>query len=461
MKLFKIECRKTMFSFVYLLFLLLISFNWYNNFAGVTSDEIKKTEKTKTATEEFFKLDRPLLKEPSENDDFCGTKFVENPHKIMRGATDKLLSEYKENLYAVYPFGYYKAISLNEREQKRVLEILCEITGLTEKQLLNLPEGYFPSVNGTIIHIPEGEEKKMENTDMKISISDDDLKTEDATNEQVFIPQVSYEIFKERMSELEKMLGRGSNYSMEILISYYGMEEMSYEEAVKEFQTTINDDRVSGGFARLFCDSMSSAMGLLPVFLIVFLWMYDLKAKSSSLIYVKKLSSKKIIFTRFLSVLILVLIPNFLLSLESLIPLSKFALRNGYDINYFAYTKYIIFWLLPTIMIVLALGTFLTVITDSPIAILIQLIWWFVDRGMTGLSGDTDLYTLMLRHNTLRGSEIINAQSGMILTNRLLYMALSFIFLEITVIVFEKKRRGKFDFWRHYTEYYNAIKRKL
>lgn len=245
------------------------------------------------------------------------------------------------------------------------------------------------------------------------------------------------------------------------IVRRYGMEEMSYEEAVKEFQTTINDDRVSGGFARLFCDSMSSAMGLLPVFLIVFLWMYDLKAKSSSLIYVKKLSSKKIIFTRFLSVLILVLIPNFLLSLESLIPLSKFALRNGYDINYFAYTKYIIFWLLPTIMIVLALGTFLTVITDSPIAILIQLIWWFVDRGMTGLSGDTDLYTLMLRHNTLRGSEIINAQSGMILTNRLLYMALSFIFLEITVIVFEKKRRGKFDFWRHYTEYYNAIKRKL
>ena len=48
----------------------------------------------------------------------------------MMGVTRALLSEYESNRYAAYPLGYYKAITLSYDEQKRVLEILCKITGL-------------------------------------------------------------------------------------------------------------------------------------------------------------------------------------------------------------------------------------------------------------------------------------------------------------------------------------------
>ena len=43
-----------------------------------------------------------------------------------------------------------------------------------------------------------------------------------------------------------------------------------------------------------------------------------------------------------------------------------------------------------------------------------------VDKGITGLSGDTKFTTLMIRHNTLRGYEIIQEDLQIICMNRLL-----------------------------------------
>lgn len=42
---------------------------------------------------------------------------------------------------------------LSTEEQKEILSIIEEITGLSEKQIKNLPDDYFPSVNGNIIHM--------------------------------------------------------------------------------------------------------------------------------------------------------------------------------------------------------------------------------------------------------------------------------------------------------------------
>lgn len=51
-----------------------------------------------------------------------------------------------------------------------------------------------------------------------------------------------------------------------MMLTYFGMSEMNYEEALKEYNQTINQDKVTGGFARLFCDYMGLALGLYPVF---------------------------------------------------------------------------------------------------------------------------------------------------------------------------------------------------
>lgn len=460
MRLIRFECKRICKSLVYLLFILLLVANWNQNFAGITADEIGKAEGTRSTTE-LIQFDRPVLKEPSAEDEFYGSKYVENSIKIMRGATDKLLSEYKANLYATYPLGYYKAVSLDKKDQEKVLSILCEITGLTEEHLMDLPDNYFPSVNGTIIHMPADEADQGKEADRNITIPVEEEKTENTDKTKVFISQISYDTFKMRMLELEKMIGRRSNYSMEMLVSYYGMEEMTYEEAVEEFDATINKDHLSSGFARLFCDSMASIVGLLPTFLMVFLWMCDMTSKSNELIYERKISSAKIVCFRFLACVVMVMIPILLLTLESFFPLLGFSYNNGYSMDYLAYIKYSIYWLMPTIMISLALGSLLTVLTDSPVAVLIQLVWWFIERGITGLSGDTGIFTLMIRHNTLRGYEIIREQANIIFANRLIYVLLSFGLLWLTSLALEKKRRGKFDCRNFYTKCFRAVKAKF
>ena len=65
-------------------------------------------------------------------------KNKEVPDKIMCGGTDKLIMEYLANSYATYPFSYYKEVVLNENEQKEILNIIKEITGLNEQQINHL-----------------------------------------------------------------------------------------------------------------------------------------------------------------------------------------------------------------------------------------------------------------------------------------------------------------------------------
>lgn len=459
MKLIKEECRRHVFTLMYLLCIVLLVANWYKNFFGITNEEIQKAEGKESAAE-LMVLDRSLLKEPSVEDDFYGIKYVENPELIMRGAVDELLLEYNKNIYATYPLGYYKAVSLGKNEQKRVAEILCEITGLSEQQLSHVPEGYFPVVNGSMIHIPEEGMDSIDANGVSIAVTE-----EKATGKQdkcsVFTPQVSYDVFKDRMLEMEEMLGKGSSYSIKMLITYYGMEEMTYEEAETEFNTMLEEDQLTGGFARLFCDVISGGIGILPVFLVIFFWLRDVTTGSKEILYGKKISSFRIIVSRYLAGMMVILLPVILLSFESLIPLIKFAFQYHYNIDYFAYIKYIICWILPTVMIVMASGTFFTIFTDSPIAILIHLVWWVIDRGITDLTGGTTLTTLMIRHNTLREAEIVKEQSNIILANRLFYVILSCLLLIMAVFILEKKRRGKLAWWRYYTRVKSFVRSKF
>ena len=97
-------------------------------------------------------FERPLLSKPSEKKMIISAVRF---RKITRSNYDRrftraLLSEYEANSYTTYPLGYYKTITLSGDEQKQVLGILCEITGLTEEELKNLPGDYFPAVTGTL-----------------------------------------------------------------------------------------------------------------------------------------------------------------------------------------------------------------------------------------------------------------------------------------------------------------------
>ena len=458
MKLYRKECKKIAGSIVYYLFIAILVFSWFQNFHGVTQKEINWAKGIAPADIGF---ERPLLLKPSKDDGYFGTKLSEdNPEAIMTGVTRALLSEYEANSYATYPLGYYKVITLSGDEQKQVLGILCEITGLTEEELKNLPDDYFPAVTGTIISFDVMNVDKDGNLNMEMGGS---LGTESQDDKyKHFVSQVTYEHFKELMRKMEAIIGeKGSQYAPKMMLTYFGMSEMTYEEALAEYEQTINQDKVTGGFARLFCDYMGLELGLYPVFLIVIIWMKDRMSNATELIYGKSVSSMKLVLSRYLAGITMVFIPVLLLSLESLIPLIAFGAENGIPIDYFAYIKYILWWLLPEVMVICGIGMFVTLLTDSPIAIVFQFLWWMVDKEVTGLSGDTKLTILMIRHNTLRGYEIIQKDLQIICMNRLLMAGIGILFVILSIWILNYKRKGKINAANIYNRGFKHIQGKF
>lgn len=458
MKLYLKECKKIVTSIIYYLFITILIFSWFKNFRGVTQTEINWANDIAPADISF---ECPLLSKPSEDDDYFGSKVSEdNPEAIMTGVTRTLLSEYEDNSYATYPFGYYKAITLSDDKQRQVLEILCEITGLTKEKLKKLPEDYFPAVTGTIISFDAMNFDKDGKLNMEMG-GGADTKNEDNKYKH-FVSQVTYEHFKKLMQKMENIIGeKGSQYSHDMMITYFGMSEMTYEEAFEEYNQTINQDKVTGGFARLFCDYMGLELGLYPIFLVVIIWLKDRMSNATELIYSRKVSSAKLVLSRYLAGITMVLIPILLLSLESLVPLISFGTKNGIRVDYFAYIKYILWWLLPEVMVVYAIGIFITLLTDSMIAIVFQFLWWIVDKGTTGLSGDTKLTTLMIRHNTLRGYEIIQKNLKIICMNRLLMAGIGILFVILSIWVLNSKRKGKINAADIYNRSFKYIKGKF
>lgn len=248
---------------------------------------------------------------------------------------------------------------------------------------------------------------------------------------------------------------------MENLLQYYGLSEMSYEEAMNEYEKTIYDDKVSSAFARLFCDYMTRGLGLYPVFLVVIFWLKDRRNRMNELIDCKQVGTAKLITVRFLAMLVAVMIPIAVLSFESLIPLIEFSADTGIAIDVFAFLKYIVWWLLPTAMIVTSLGMFLTILTSTPIAILIQFAWWFIDTSMTALSGDTKIFTLMIRHNLLRGSELIHQDFILICLNRGLLVILSLLLVVVSVAIYNKKRGGKLNYGFYLQKHFGFFKNRF
>ena len=445
--LFIKELKKICFSFIYVLFIGLLLFSWHENFYGVTTKEITGSQGNEVSISSGL-TGGSILEKPEKNKESYGMKNKEVPDKIMCGGTDKLIMEYLANSYATYPFSYYKEVVLNENEQKEILNIIKEITGLNEQQINHLPDDYFPAVNGNVIHFGSNGTQS-ENGAFTFEMGNEEQPTENTDYTKQFVAQVSYEEFQELMKKAESIIGTGSNYSMENLLQYYGLAEMTYEEAMNEYEKTIYDDKVSAAFARLFCDYMTRDLGLYPVFLVVIFWLKDRRNRMNELIDCKQIGTTKLITIRFLAMLAAVLLPITILSFESLIPLIEFSAETGIAIDVFAFLKYIVWWLLPTAMIVTSSGMFLTILTSMPIAILVQFVWWFIDTSLTALSGDTKIFTLMIRHNSLRGSELIHQDLNLICLNRGLFVIVSLILVGLSVAIYHKKRGGKlhYDFF--------------
>ncbi len=426
--LFLHELKKTIFSISYILFVIIAVLAIFSqgalNFSG-------------------DKISKPVIGED------YGTKNEDLPETVMPAALQSLYAEFVENNYTCYPIGSIKNVKLNDDEQMRIAEIIADITGMNTDEIYHIQgssydislEGVSGDINlqsdGNGVFFILGNENENEKTIQEERI--DFSVRED----------MSYTEFKELMQEVDDILGGGSNYAAESLIGF-GTVPRTYEEADAAYELVKSSDKITGGYARLFSDyAVAIVFSFFPVFLAIIISTKDRYAKMSELIYTRKAAGIKIVLMRYLAILTAVMLTAVILSYIS--SATVWSMYTGMELDYFVPLAYDFGWIMPSAMTAVAVGMFLTELTNTPVAIAVQGIWWFIDMnmGMESVSASYSLLRLAPRHNAgtdayFRTQDFIDNFSNL-LANRLLFAGLSVILVIGTAIVFEAKRKGKFN----------------
>ena len=393
--LFFQELKKTIFSISYILIIIVL-------IAGLYSQDALSFKDRK-------------ISEPQVGENY-GTTTKEVPEIIMPAALEQLWGEFCENNYKTYPIGLIKNIKLNDSEQDKVIQIISTITGMEKDVILKAKEQFPNNFSDTVLNIK--------------------------TN-------INYSDFKDLMQQIDDILGGGSSYNKDALISF-GIVPISYEEALHQYNLAVNEDKITGGYARLFSDyAVAMVLSVLPVFLAIIIFIKDRRANMSEIIYTKNISAAKIIITRYFAIITAIMIPVIILSYIS--SASVWGLYNDTRLDYLAPLKYDFGWIMPSVMTATAVGMCLTTLTNTPIAVVVQGFWWLLDIniGIKSVKSGYSLFRLIPRHNAstvsyFRTQDYINHFNSLI-ANRLLFVGLSICLIIITILIYEMKRKGKLN----------------
>ena len=395
--LFGKECRQTAKSLIFFLIrLILVFFN----------------------TSQMGALE-PLQKPEQGETESYGMRPSDDPQAIMEATLGLLVTEYEANCYTAYPVGFYKELVLTEEKQEKIHQILTECTGMdsgyedlvTAPETQQLGDGSFMVVPGCSATVPVAD-------------------------------TLTYDRFLELMGQVNDLLGGGSSYDPET-VNQNAMEPMTYEEALAEYEASLTQDKVTRGYARLFCDYMGLMLGLLPVFPAVVRVLRDKRAGASQVIYARSVSSWSIVLSRWLASVGMLLLPVLLLGIMPAMQSVYYGNSLGVSTDPLAFVKYTLGWLLPEILVVTALGFFVTELTGGPLSILLQGFWWLASlfSNTNSLVGGVG-WNLMPRFNSNQDTAVWLEVFPQMVKNRLLYTVLALALAAATVGVYHLKRKG-------------------
>ena len=293
-----------------------------------------------------------------------------------------------------YPIGFLKHVKLSEGEQAKIAEILFEITGYNKERILQEVAGITPGGSDNYTFQIGGDGMQQDGNGGFTIGSGENQQSSPEKMTFAVRDDMDYARFKELMGQADDLLGGGSNYAVDSLIGY-GTVPLTYEEAKERYDLAVSSDQVTGGYARLFSDYAGvMVLSILPVFLAVILSMKDRRAKMEAL--------------------------------------------NDFG------------WLMPSVMISTAIGLFLTELTGTPIAVVVQGLWWMLDvnLGIKTVHSGYSLLRLTPRHNAGPKS-LFHTQDYLdhfqnLVQNRLLMVGISLALIILTILIYEAKRKGKF-----------------
>ncbi|MDE6502455.1 MAG: ABC transporter permease [Ruminococcus sp.] len=402
--LFFKECKKILFSLTFVIYIVAVVGFYFTQFSP---DADRKISPPAPASEDY------------------GTVAKEVPEILMPKATENLVTEYLRGYYKAYPIGFYKQVKLSEKKSTQIAEIITEITGISKQEL----DDFSDFEEGGMTMIPDGNGGYMP-------------VVKEATMPEINIPDtMTYEHFRELMRKADKIIGGGSDYSDNYIIGNFSQVPKTYEDALAEYNAIIEEDKITGAYARLFCDYIGIIVAVLPVFLSASLANADKKSRMEQLVYSRKISSTKLVFTRFSALITVMFIPVLVLAFVASFSVSGIYKENNTD--FLAIPKMSVCWLLPNILFSTALGMALTEITSQLVAIFVQGVIWFSDAmGGTSLTGEIKMFTLICRHNSLYKRDVFMENMNQFVFNRIFYTVIAFAIIALTTWIYSEKRKG-------------------
>ncbi len=396
--LFIKECKQILKSMVYYIYVAVFVIFLSSQLNGELTDQ----------------MERPLPDQES-----YGWVASHEPSVVMEKILAELMLETYRNSYATYPMGFYKGVRLNQRELDDVIKILEDCSGKSWEELTEDMEAHFSKYNQSSM-----EGALAAQTEYSVPVRE----------------TLSYEEFGADMEEICKIVGAGSSYRKEAIEGGVSVP-MTYEQAVEEYEALCEKDRITGAVSRLFSDYAGIILSVLPIFLGVTRCLRDKRAQASQVVYAHEASALCIIGSRYLANVCMAALPALLTAFVIQMPYQYHANTVGVSPDLLAFLKYHLVWLLPEIMIVLAVSFFFTELTESVISIFIQVFWAMASlMGAGTLTGDFSL-KLVVRWNALGRTGEFWAQRQQLFINRGFYFLLSLVFLALTAVFYEKKRR--------------------
>lgn len=261
--------------------------------------------------------------------------------------------------------------------------------------------------------------------------------------------QVSFDRFKEIMEEVNRLIGRNSYFSWTMLTLYYfgnDMEDNPITE--RQHREFYEGDKVTGAFARYYCDSISLVVLFLPAFVIVDLMLRDKRHKMQGLTYPRTISSAQVICTRYAAAVCMTMLPILILPVKSLVVLMRYCGSIGVQADTLAFVKYTLAWILPTVLLVMAISLLVTALLENYTAILLTGLIWLVGKPTVDKldGGNYGLFDLSIRHNTLKGYGRMMENIQMLAANRITISVAALALVGLAILVYSIKRKGGLTF---------------
>ncbi|SHH90839.1 ABC transporter permease [Clostridium grantii] len=249
--------------------------------------------------------------------------------------------------------------------------------------------------------------------------------------------KVGYDRFIDIIHSYDDLMGGNTVYNDENRHSFRGK---TYEEALQEYKDLKNKDKFTNGSARLFVDYLGITAGLFPIFIAAFVLLRDKKSRANELINSSKISSIKYVFSKYIAVCICVMLGYLVLATFTTIKYMIVANKLNLVIDNFAFLKYTITWITPTVLFTVAMGMLLSIIFNNAIiGIVVQAIICY--KSLMPLEGDYSLTKNIIRFNSLGNHENYIYWRNTIITNRLFFTGISLVMVMATVYLWSIKRK--------------------